>query len=130
MDEEVRDLLRRTLKDIVTLEVTLFFHGHPETIDSREGLTQRLEQEPAKMTQALENLAQAGIVNRYELGEGRYEVYSLTHDAGMRSKIDRLNTYYHEDPASRAEIIQHIISSSIRMPGAETMAAKRKLAEK
>jgi len=116
MDEEVKDLLRRAMKDLVSLEVTLFFHSHPEHVDSQEGLCRRLACEPAAIARALERLAQVGIVERFQLGGGRYEVYSYTHNPDLRSAVRRLSSYYHDDPVSRAEIIQHIISSSLQPP--------------
>jgi len=114
MDEEVRDLLQRTVKDLVTLEIALFFHAHPDYMDSREGLCLRLACEPPGVEKALDGLAQAGILELFELGEGRYKVYSYTRNRDKRTTIQRLDFYYHDDPNTRAEIVRHLIANSIQ----------------
>lgn len=113
MDEEVREFLHRVLKDIVTLDVTLYFHSHPEAVDSQEGICSRVAHEAEQVAQALAALTGAGIIDRVVLGEGRYEVYSLTQDRRLRSLVGRLSSCYHNDPASRAEIVRHIVSTSL-----------------
>ncbi|NIM04623.1 MAG: hypothetical protein GTO55_01725 [Armatimonadetes bacterium] len=114
MDEEVKSLLQRAVKNLVSLEVTLFFHSHPEQPNDVEDLCRRMGCEPATVANALRDLANAGVVECFQLGAGRYEIYSYTHNTTVRSAVDRLSHCYHDDPKSRAEIIQHIISSSIR----------------
>ena len=112
MDDEVKNLLRRAMKDLVTLEITLFFQRHPDAVDSQDGLSKRLACEPEDLSPALDALAKEGIIDRSRLGDGRYEVFSLTPNQQLRSTLGRLSSYYHDDPASRAEIIRHIISNT------------------
>lgn len=113
MDKEVKQLLQCAVKNLISLEVTLFFHTHPEQASDLQDLCCRLGSEPEVVKKTLKELAGAGIVECAKLGAGRYEIYSYTHDPQLRSAIERLSCYYHDDPRSRAEIIRHIISHSI-----------------
>jgi hypothetical protein len=113
MDEAVKSLLQSALKDIISLEVTLFFHGHPEMVESREGLSHRFACEPATLAETLQHLTEQGVVERFLLGGGRYEVYSYTPDQDRRNCIGKLNDSYHNDPIARKEIIRHIVARKI-----------------
>jgi len=117
VDQEVKGLLRRALKDILSLDVMLYFHAHPELVESREGLCRRLACEPAVLENALQHLSEQGIIERSLLGGGRYEVFSYTPDERQRACIGKLSDCYHNDPAARKEIIKHIVASSIAPQG-------------
>jgi hypothetical protein len=114
MEEEVRDLLHRVLNDIVTLDITLYFNNHPDAVDSQEGICSRVAHETASVTKALDTLTDAGIIDCATLGDGRYDVYSLTRDKQTRTLISRLSSCYHNDPVSRAEIVRHIVAASLQ----------------
>ena len=114
MDEEVKILLKEAVRNLVSLEVTLFFHSHPEEANDLADLCRRMGCDPSALAQALQDLAEVGIVERFRLGEGRYEIFSYTRNLRLRSVVARLSRYYHDDPKSRSEILQHIISSSLR----------------
>jgi predicted transcriptional regulator len=124
MDEEVRNLLLRAVRNLMSLEVTLFFHSHPEQPNDLEDLCRRMGSDPAAVAGVLQDLTQAGIVERFQLGEGRYEIYSYTHNPALRSAIGRLSRCYHENPRSRAEIIRHIITTSFRSELKENHTAR------
>jgi hypothetical protein len=110
MDEAVRGLLQDALQDLLSLEVALFFHNHPELVESREGLVYRMACEPERLAGTLQHLTEQGIVERFLLGGGRYEVFSYTPDRNRRSCIGKLSNYYHNDPIARKEIIRHIMA--------------------
>jgi hypothetical protein len=110
MDEAVQGLVQKAISDILSLEVTLFFHGHPELVESREGLGHRLACEPETLAETLRHLTEQGIVERFLLGGGRYEVFSYTPDRARRACIDKLSDCYHNDPTARKEIIKHLVS--------------------
>ena len=110
MDKEVKGLMQAALNDILSLEVTLFFHSHPELVESREGLGHRLACEPEALAETLLHLTEQGIVERFLLGGGRYEVFSYTPDLNRRACINKLSNCYHNDPTARKEIIKHLVT--------------------
>jgi hypothetical protein len=120
VDKEVQGLVKKALKDIISLDVTLYFHAHPELVESPEGLSHRLACEPTVLTETLQHLSEQGIVERFLLGGGRYEVFSYTHDPNRRSCVGKLSDCYHNDPAARQEIIKHIVTSSFAGPGSKS----------
>jgi len=109
MDCEVEQLLRESVDDLVKLEITLFYHQNPAFVDGAEAIARRIYRDQGKVEVALECLVKAGLLDRFQLGSGRYVLYSYTQDHHLRSVIAMLNTCYHENDADRNEIIRWLM---------------------
>jgi predicted transcriptional regulator len=109
MEEQVERLLADVLNDIVRLSVALFFHDHPSAVEGTERIALRLGRDPAAVEGALKALARAGIVERFELGSGRYVLYAYTQSSKTRSAIAQLSQYYHDDPVLRLAIVRRVM---------------------
>ena len=109
MAESVRLLLDQVVSNLVELETLLFFHQNQSLIENAEGVAHRLRREKREVAAALETLADSGLLDRFELGAGRYVIYSFTEDPRLQEAISRLSHYFHEDPRLRVEIVKHIM---------------------
>ena len=109
MEEEVERLLVETLNDVVRLNLALFFHDHPSLIEGPQQIARRLGRDLSAVEHALQSLARSGVVERFELGSGRYVLYAYTRNSKTRSTIARLNRYYQEDPILRGLIVRQVM---------------------
>jgi predicted transcriptional regulator len=109
MEEDIERLLAETLYDVVRLNVALFFHDHPSLIESGEQIARRLGRDLAAVGRALEGLAQSGILERFELGSGRYVLYAYAQNPKTRDTIARLSRCFREDPVLRGMIVRQVM---------------------
>jgi hypothetical protein len=109
MEEEVERLLSDVVCDMVRLNVAFFFHDHPSFVDGAQRIASQLGRDPAVAERALEALARSGVVERFELGSGRYVLYAYTQNAKLRASIARLSHYFHDDPALRTAIVRRVM---------------------
>jgi predicted transcriptional regulator len=109
MDLEVKRLVTEVVDDLAKLEVVLFFHAHPNFIDSAARIARRMGSEESKVDAALQALSEAGFVERFVLGEGRYVLYAYSQSPRVRRLVERLSRAYHEDPGQRQEMVRMLL---------------------
>ena len=109
MREEIERLIGTRIDDLVKLELALFFQQHPSFVDRLEGIARRVGRDPRIVEDALRGLAEGGLLERFELGSGKYVLYSYTRDASLRALMDGLSTAYHEDPGERTAIVKRLM---------------------
>ena len=109
MEEEVKRLLHDTLSDMVRLNVALFFHDHPSFVDGAKRIASRLGRDQEAVEGALETLTKSGVIERFELGSGRYVLYAYTQNSKVRGTIAQLSRYFHEDAALRTAIVRRVM---------------------
>jgi hypothetical protein len=109
MRDEIERLIGTRIDDLVKLELALFFHQHPSFVDRLEGIARRVGRDPRVVEDALRGLAEGGLLERFELGSGKYVLYSYTRDPDMRGLIDVLSDAYHENPAERIQIVKRLM---------------------
>jgi hypothetical protein len=107
--DEIERLIGRRIDDLVKLELALFFQQNPGFVDRLEGIARRVGHDPRVVEDALRALADGGLLERFELGSGKYVLYSYTRDPDMRALMDGLSAAYHEDPAQRVEIVKRLM---------------------
>jgi len=112
VEKRVREFLTNVANSLVKLEIVLFFTRNPSTIDSCEGIAQRLYRDVTQVAPALNELAEKGVLDCFELGSGSYLLFSLKEDPEVRGLCEDLSSYYHNDAVVRVEIIRTIMSHS------------------
>lgn len=109
MREDIERLISTRINDVVKLELALFFQQNQQFVDRAECVALRVKRDARTVQDALRSLADGGIIERFELGEGRYILYSYTRDPNMRDLLDGLSALYHEDPAQRMQIVKRLM---------------------
>jgi hypothetical protein len=109
MRDEVERLIGTRIDDLVKLELALYFQQHPSFVDRLEGIARRVGRDPRVVQNALTGLADCGLLECFELGSGKYVLYSYTRDASLRALMDGLSAAYHEDPAERTAIVKRLM---------------------
>ena len=109
MRQEIERLIRTRIDDLMKLELALYFQQHPTFVDRLEGIARRVGRDPRMVEDALRALAEGGLLERFELGSGKYVLYSYTRDPDLRTLMDGLSAAYHESPAERMEIVKQLM---------------------
>jgi hypothetical protein len=109
MSEEVERLLGDALTDMVRLNVALFFHDHPSFVDSAQRIASQIGRDPAAVERAVQALAKSSVLDRFELGSGRYVLYAYTQDSRVRGAIAQLSRHFHEEPELRSAIVRRVM---------------------
>lgn len=75
-----------SLRSIIQLDLVLFFHENPETLDNVRGLTTRLGLLGEDITEAMSGLVSAGVM--IQSGEGQRAVYGYATDPAVRAAVE------------------------------------------
>ena len=109
MRDELQQLISTRIDDLVKLELALYFQQNPSFVDRAEGVARRVGRDPRTVEDALRALAEGGLLERFELGSGKYVLYSYTRDPDMRALMDGLSSAYHDDPTERVRIVKRLM---------------------
>jgi hypothetical protein len=74
------------MDSLLKLELVLFLHQNPDTLDSADGLSMRIGYGTDRVVSALPDLVQTGLVVQH--GEGDTAVYRYTDDRGLRDVVE------------------------------------------
>ena len=125
MKQDLRTIIDEVIQDIVGLDVALFFQAHPNVFDTATGIAMRMGRTTEEIQEPLERLANAGILETYELGAGRYRCYTLKRTDEVWAMLCRLSELYLDNPAARREIIRMLIERRRRTRQAQRDAAQQ-----
>jgi len=109
MRDEIERLIGTRIDDLVKLELALYFQQNPSFVDRIEGVARRVGRDQRVVELALRALAECGLLERFELGSGKYVLYSYTRDPDLRVLMDCLSSAYHENPTERVEIVKRLM---------------------
>jgi hypothetical protein len=109
MEEDVARLLEEHIDCMVKLDVVLFFHDHPRFLDTAEAVASWVAKDVKAVEPALRALSKAGVVERFELGSGRYVLYGYTRSGNTRDAVAGLSRVYHENEAERSAIVKRLM---------------------
>ena len=113
MPETVTDRIRwfveEIAQNIVGLDVALFFQANPNVFDSVPGLARRVGRGVEEISEVLDRMAGAEVLEVYELGAGKYHCYILKHSEEAWGLLCHLSELYLDNPAARRQIIQMLI---------------------
>jgi hypothetical protein len=109
MDARVRDFVAKVARDVVGLDVALFFQANPATFDTSAGLALRLHRNLDEVQPALERLAEAGVLDIFTRGDGRYRCYSLSREPQVWHLLCLISEAYLDYPEVRKEIVRMLV---------------------
>ncbi len=109
MDARVRDFVCNHARNLIGLDVALFFQANPQTFDTPEGLARRTHRDVAEVKEALERLAACKILEVFSRGEGRYQCYALAKNAEAWRLLCMLSEAYMDDLEARKEIVKLLV---------------------
>ncbi len=109
MDTRVRDFIVEVARDVIGLDIALFFQSNPATFDTSAGLALRLHRHHEEVQPALERLAEAGVLEVFTRGDGRYRCYTLPRDSQVWHLLCLVCEAYLDHPEARKEIVRMLI---------------------
>ena len=118
MEAQVYQFIDRATNSLVRLEVVLFFFQYPSTMESPEGIAWRIYREVDPIREAMEHLANCGVLNILDLPGGSYRLFALTEDSDTLATIRQLADYYYNDAERRIEIVRRLVTGSQEAPSA------------
>ncbi len=114
MDENVRKFIEETAHDLVGLDVALFFQANPRAFDTASGIALRTHRAVGDVEPALTRMAEQGYLEVLSRGDGRYQVFALSHTPEVWRTLCRVSDAYHEDPRARKEIILMLVQRRLK----------------
>lgn len=123
MSERLRWLIQEVAKNIVGLDLALFFQANPTVVDTAPAIGCRAGRRPDEVEEALDRLTAAGILKVTVLGAGRYRIYSLNATPQMWDLLCELSEAYIDDQNKRQEIIRLLLRPSISAKAVDTSDA-------
>lgn len=123
MDARVVQFVEETARNIVGLDVALFFQANPRTFDTAAGLALRTHRGIDEVTEALTRLTAHGILESFSRGDGRYTCYALNKDVKTWNLLCLLSEAYLDHLDQRKEIIRLLMRKPDPTPVAPTEQA-------
>src|SRR5574340_501821 len=109
MESELDLLLGTAIDSLPKLEILVGFIRSPEGVRSAEEMATYLRRPRGEVAQALAELAQAGLVDRFALGTGKHVLYGPRSERHVRELLGLLFTRY-QDPAGRAQVLRDALA--------------------
>jgi len=109
MDEDLITIFDRGIDSLVKLDLLMLFDANPDLVDTSRAIAGRLARDLREVEPALQALAGSGLVERFELGSGRYVLYAHAKSQHTRATIRKLSYTYHRDEKGRIQIIKKLM---------------------
>jgi len=109
MDEDLMAILNLGIDSLVKLDLLMLFDANPGFVESAQAIAARLVRDLREVEYALQALAGNGLVERFELGSGRYVLYAHARSQHTRTTIRKLSETYHRDEKGRIQIIKKLM---------------------
>lgn len=88
------DVISRHARDLSSIDVITVFVQNPYTIDSAQSISERIGRQLEAVSPTLESLAQAGFLNRLDIGG--LVIYEMTTDTHRRQTLQQYVTWLQE----------------------------------
>ncbi len=108
MDTELDLLLGRVIDDLVKLNIVLHLQTESGAF-SPDDVARQVRRPPELVARALGELADAGVVERFALGTGRFVMYGASEDPHVVELVSLLAQRYEGGPESRAEVVRRVL---------------------
>jgi hypothetical protein len=105
VDNELDLLLGAAIDNLLKLDILLYLSGRQGAVLSADDVATQLRGPAYEVTAAADQLAQAGLVDRFPLGSGRHVLYGPSEDEHVREIIALLQARY-RDPETRPRIVR------------------------
>lgn len=109
MDPQVREFVQTAARDLIGLDVALFFQANPSVFDSASGLALRLHWKAEDLEPAIERLVACGVLEAFTRGGGRYRCYALSSEPTVWHLLCALCEAYLDEPETRKEIVRLLV---------------------
>ncbi|MFB3882359.1 MAG: hypothetical protein ACE149_13915 [Armatimonadota bacterium] len=110
MDNELDLLLGAAINSLLKLDILLYLSAQGIGVVGAEDLAAQLRRPAQQVAAAADELAQAGLVDRFPLGTGRHVLYAPAEDEHVKEIVALLQERYRH-PESRAWIVRAAIGS-------------------
>ncbi len=109
MDARLKDFICNHARNLIGLDVALFFQANPQTFDTAEGLALRTHRNVNEVREALDRLAACGVLEVHSRSGGRYKCYTLARKPAAWRLLCMLSEAYMDDLEARKEIVRLLI---------------------
>jgi len=106
MESELDLLLGTAIDSLVKLEILLDLHARPGSAQTPDQIGSRLRRPREEVARALEQLSEAGLIDRFALGTGKHVIYGPAEDPHVGQLLELLHERYHGDPEARTRIVR------------------------
>ncbi len=108
MDYELDLLLGTALDSLTKLAILLHLHQQGAAVFSPEALATAMNRRPEGVQEALEQLAEAGMVTRFAVATGRHAMYGAREDERLQALIGRLQACHDEKSEGWAAVVRKV----------------------
>lgn len=105
------------------LDMLDYFHGNPAAVDTPESISQRLHRAPEAVDVALEQLADAGVLQRTRPTSRRQTVYAYAPPEELHEQLGLLRAAL--AGPERSEVLEHIMQRDIEVRTRELAEMRR-----
>ena len=116
MESELDLLLGTAIDSLIKLEILLYFGARPGIVRRPQEVSTELRRTVPEVQGGLEELAQAGLVDRFSIGTGRYVLYGPAEDEHVHGLISLLCERYNRDAQSRSQLVRSAVGQGSDPP--------------
>ncbi|MBN1458471.1 MAG: hypothetical protein JXA57_02975 [Armatimonadetes bacterium] len=109
MESELDLLLGTAIDSLIKLEILLYFRARPGVVRRPQEVSSELRRSVSEVQGELDQLAEAGLVDRFSIGTGRHVMYGPAEDEHVHRLIGILYDRYHRDPESRSQLVRSAV---------------------
>lgn len=120
MDPRIEQFIREHARNLIGLDVALFYQANPNTFDSPEALARRTHRDVAEVKEAMDRLVEAGVLEVHARSEGRYQCYALARTTAVWDLLCSLSEAYLDNLETRKDIIRLLMQK----PGTQQASAE------
>lgn len=109
MEAELDLLLGTVIDSLMKVRLLLDLYHRPEAIESASVIAQRVGSQEPQVRVALEQLTEAGLVERFALGTGRLVVYGTSEDEHVREIMVHLRQRHTGAEEVRGRMVRQVL---------------------
>ena len=109
MESELGLLLGRAIDTLPKLEILVHVLRDGMSVRTAAEIGVQLRMPTDQATLALEELSQAGLIDRFALGTGRHVLYGPRDDSHVQELLQLLYARY-QDPAARGQLVRDALN--------------------
>jgi hypothetical protein len=111
VDTELDLLLGTAIDSLLKLNLLLDLYARPEAVEAPAALATRLNRPLPQTARALEQLAQAGLIEKFSLGTGRLVLFGAAEEEHIRQLMEALRLRHSGPAEGRVRLVRRILHS-------------------